>query len=758
MVRKIIHQNNIAWRCLWVILFILGGVCKVSATSIGDVLSGSSVYTDSKGTTSLNKAYLTFTVLSVATSKYSAGTVKVAATANSTITGALTLPSVIYVKSGTSVYPYHITEIPASAFKDQTGITDLYFDVDELNGYDLATIGTDAFAGTTGLTGTIQLPRTITEIGDNAFALSSGSTGTIENVVMGANNQDNTTTLTLKKTIFANRKITNLYVLGNFAAYATAEDQTFNEDNVTNVYYFGDGTTSTNKGDGDKGYYKFLINTASMNSNFGHLSKNIYLPADDVKNFVDQCTNNNHTDWIPSTVNCITFEKTTTDGSTYTLMLKSSDEDYELALHGAKLSSSVTDLNLNFNSWDVDIFPTTTNQNGHVVQIDSKAFDGNDNLQSITITPYSNIACQIQGNAFLGLKSLRYIDLSKKAKSTSKGFTFASGYTLSRVPTTDYDTSVAYKYTKSTGIYDYELSTTTPFGGMPPYTLVFLPTSITSYPSTTSSTETVYKYDGTTATSWARPADENYMLYNSTNSYWQCNNFGVYDVPELNPTTVSGQNYTWYSFSTPYDIHVKTKSTFYRTFTAGVTSSVCLPFAPDKPSSATFYTYKTNDNTSVTLTSVDAPAANTPYFIKPTAETQLASTKSQTILSTATISNTTYMHGVYTGQSMENVSNAYGMAAKPFTSNGTTYPAGTFVKLKQSVKTYINPFRAYLTLGSSSAKASIMKLVFNETPTAIEHTTIQDNNNTPYYNLQGMKTTPSTRGIYIHNGRKVLIK
>ena len=719
------------------------------------MLSGSSVYTDSKGKKSLNKSYLTFTVLTVASGKYSAGTAKVAATANSTITGALTLPSVIYVTSGSSVYPYHITEIPASAFKDQTGITDLYFDVDEYSNYELTTIGANAFAGTTGLTGTIQLPRTITSIGDNAFALTSGSSN-IEMIVVGANNTT-PSSLSFGKDIFANRTITNLHIFGNFAANATyTSDQTFNNKNVTNLFFYGDGTTSSSTtGLGDEGYYNFLTTMRRKNSSFGQLAQNVYIPGDDVINFVT-LSNKNSID-LPTTVNCLTFDVTTAEG-TYTLMLASgntSDGGYQLALHGAKLNETTKNLSLDFSKWDdIDIMPTKTGYYGHIIQIDSKAFDGNDNLQSIKITPYSStVSCQLQGNAFQGAKSLIYVDLSDKNLTTS------DSYTLSRAPTNTVDNSMAYKYTKATDSYDYELSTATPFGGMPPYTLVFLPQSITSYPSTTSNTETVYKYDGTTATSWTRPVDENYMLYNSDDKDWQCNYFGVYDVPELNPTTVPGQNYTWYSFSTPYDIHVKTKSTFYRTFTAGVASSVCLPFAPDKPSTATFYTYKTSDNTSVTLTSIDKPAANTPYFIKPTADTQLSSKTEQTISTGATPSTSnSNMHGVYTGQSMENINNAYGMAAKQFTYNGTTYPAGTFVKLTQSANTYINPFRAYLTLGSSSAKASVMDLIMDNTPTAIKHTTIQEGNDTPYYNLQGIKTTPSTRGIYIHNGRKVIIR
>ena len=748
------------------LISVPGGVCKASATSVNDVLSGKSVYirTGSSTYSQLGNANLSFTVRTTTTSKSTLGAVSVKASADASFSGALTIPSVIYVYeklSGTYYYyPYAVTTIADNAFKDKgTGITDLLFSLDEYNvaasGYQVKKIGSNAFYGITTLTGTIQLPRTITSIGDNAFALPSGSTGTVNNVVMGANSVNNST-LSFGKNVFENRTITNLHVLGNFSFATYDADQTFNSSNVTNLYYYGDGTTSSNQGDGDEGYYQYLSTTLGTHKSFTPIGQNLYIPGDDVMNFVKQCTNNNQTDWIPATVNCLTFDKTTDDGSTYTLMLKSSntkDGGYELALHGAQLNPSVTTLTFNFSTLNIDILPTTSSLTGHVVQIDSKAFAGNDNLQSITLS--SSESCELMGNAFQGLPSLRVLDISDKRLTTT------TGYTLSRIPTTDYDETIAYKYTKDGGKYEYEYSDKTPFGGLPAYTLVFLPKPKTggtpaSYPkATTTDPETVYQVDGTTETAnkWTRPVDENFMLWDDEKGSWYCNNFGVYDIPELNSSTGSDQSYSGYTWSTPYNIDVKTKSTFYRKFKKDVRSSVCLPFKPDKPE-ATFYTFESSDGKSVTLNTVATPAANTPYFIRPTADTQLTSTTPQTILKNATPINTTNMYGVYKGQSMSGIDNAYGMAGSDFTYNGTKYPAGTFVKL--SNKAYVDPFRAYLTVSSPSAK--VLRLVVDDTPTGIALPNLQDNDTAPYYNLQGMKTAKPSHGIYIHNGRKVIVK
>ena len=305
MKRKITQQNSQMWRSLWLLLLVFmgGGVCNASAINVGDVLSGSSVYisstNDSYKTTYslLNNANLSFTVLTATSQRSTLGAVSVKASTNSNFKSALTIPSVIYVRASSTssiYYPYAVTTIPKDAFKGTTGITDLFFSIDKNNmlasGYQLTTIGSNAFYGITTLSGTIQLPRTITSIGDNAFALPSGTTGTIADVVLGANGQDPNSTLNFGKSVFANRTITNLHVLGNFSYATYSDDQTFNNGNVTNLMYYGDEKTKSQQGDGNEGYYQFLSTTLANHTNFTLIGQNLYLPANDVKNFVEQCT------------------------------------------------------------------------------------------------------------------------------------------------------------------------------------------------------------------------------------------------------------------------------------------------------------------------------------------------------------------------------------------------------------------------------------------------------------------------------------
>lgn len=732
------------------IFFLSGWVTSAGATNVLDKLPGDKVYVNTGGGYTLStNSDLTYTVLTVASLKSSPGTVSVNRTSNASISGELHIPSVIYVKVSGLYYRYNVTEVVDHAFENQTGITNVFFTKDPFYGYEVTTIGANAFAGTTGLKGTVQLPRTITSIGAYAFGVSTSTT--LADVVIGANSTE-PTPLTIAADAFKNRTITNLHILGNFGSYISAGAELFSKANVTNVCYYGDG-----KGES---YYEFL--TALTEKGYHQPGQNLYLPSDQIKDFVKKCIPN-HTDWIPSTVNCLTFEHKVNKVGTFTFMLASNNTKSggpQVALHAAKLDDGVTDLTLNFNNdeWKTDLMPTETGLEPDITQIDSKAFSGNNGLRSITIIPDDgDDAVTLKGDAFSGVKTLRYIDLSQSAN-----FKVDSSYTLSRLQTTTADT-IPYKYTKSTGTYDYELTNTNPFGGLPAYTLVFLPTNIEQFSSDNS--ETVYKTDGTPAktdgtpaTTLTRPLDENFVF--KTSDGYTCNNFGVYNVTDLDATTAPGQDYTWYSFLNPYEFTAD-NSKFYRQFSAGVPATVCLPFQP-ATGDGKFYTFKEDDGTNIVLTTVSEPAANTPYFFTPGTATTLSSSVPQTISAVTTADekvsdSDNHLHGVYAGKSMADVSGtAYGMASKEFTYNGKNYPAGTFVKF--SSKAYLNPFRAYLLFSSSRAKAAVLPMVIDDSTTGISTLPAATATDAPYYNLQGMRVATPTHGVFIHNGKKIIKK
>lgn len=385
----------------------------------------------------------------------------------------------------------------AEGFKDQTEITDVYFKQDKQNfstgGYKVTTIGKNAFAGTTSLTGVLQLPRTITSIGDNAFAVSTPST--ISQVVMGANgHKDAPVSLSVGSNIFSGRTINELHILGNFVSKTTFTSGTasFGAADITKLYYYGDGVNSDNV---SEDFYDFM--TAWSGKEGGTIGDNLFLPSDGIEGFVKSCKANSHQDWIPSVVRSLTFDHVMSGLGTFTFLLYSNNSKKskgpQLGLHKVKLSAGVTDLKMDIKSnldWEPDLMPTETNLSADISMIASNAFAGNDELRSITIIPADAIT--INGDAFAGAKGLRYIDFSQ-----SELFTVVNDYTLSRISDKTNDTNTPYQYTKTTDTYDYNIVNTHPFGGLPAYTLVFLPTNINSYPSGSTETETVYKTDGT---------------------------------------------------------------------------------------------------------------------------------------------------------------------------------------------------------------------------------------------------------------------
>lgn len=730
-----------------VLLFLGSLLCSAqSGVKQDDVFKGNTVYVNTTGTKKQSdQDYLTYTVIkpTTNTSVSYAGEVSVKATDGAKIKGVLNIPSVIWKNSSYKYYPYVVTTVSEGGFKDQTGISDVYFKQDKQNSeYKITTIGKKAFAGT-GLTGVLQLPRTITSFGDSAFYVSTPST--ISQVVIGANGMANApTSLTVGADIFKGRTITRLDILGNFVSKTnfTSGTASFGETAITNLYYYGDGLNSEQV---SEDFYDFMA--AWTGKKGGTIGENLYLPSDGIKGFVEQCKKNSHQDWIPAIVHSLSFDHVMSGLGTFSFLLYSNttaNGGPQLALYKVKLDDGVTDLKMDINkdndNWEPDLMPTETNLSADISMIASNAFAGNDELRSITIVP--NDIITINGDAFAGAKGLRYVDLSSSDK-----FTVVKDYTLSRLPTTTLGT-IPYRYTKSTDRYDYNLVDTNPFGGLPAYTLVFLPTNIKPYSSW--STEKVYKTDGTTETTLTRPRDENFVFTNGGS--YKCNNFGVYDIKALDNTTAKDQSYSWYSFLNPYEFTADTCK-FYRQFSAGVPSSLCLPFSPAATSDGKFYTYKSEDDKHIVLTTVDAPQANTPYFFYPSSDVTLSSSESQPIGAVTTADEMTdnYLHGVYAGKSFAGYSNAYGMASTAFTYNGKSYPAGTFVKFKETA--YINPFRAYLSSGSG-AKSAVMEMVVDDTPTGITNLPTASDAEAPYYNLQGMRVTAPTKGIFIHNGKK----
>ena len=228
-----------------------------------------------------------------------------------------------------------------------------------------------------------------------------------------------------------------------------------------------------------------------------------------------------------------------------------------------------------------------------------------------------------------------------------------------------------------------------------------------------------------------------------------------------------------------------------RTFTADNAATLMLPFAIDvaNTSGAAFYTYTgvtfdTETNKwKATMTQVTSGtiAANTPYVVMPT-DAAITFTGSVTLNTTTNSQQTTNGDWTFKGTyekktwTAADCGNDYGFAATSGTATDgvTAVQAGDFVKLAEGA--WIRPMRAYLTYtGTGNPWAAPKHRAGTELPQSISVILVNANgevtevngvngvievNDNSWYTLDGRKLDkqPTTKGLYINNGKKTVIK
>ena len=255
--------------------------------------------------------------------------------------------------------------------------------------------------------------------------------------------------------------------------------------------------------------------------------------------------------------------------------------------------------------------------------------------------------------------------------------------------------------------------------------------------------------------------------------------------------------------SIPEDVTVNSV-TYNRTFTEGKPSTVMLPFSKDvnEISGGTFYTFggveKKNNKWEATMNEVmGSLTANTPYLFVPTG-TSLTFTGGATLNTTgggnclASDTGVWEFHGTYTNKVWDEVvTHDYGFAALSGTSaDDKSVEAGQFVRLTTGASA--KPMRCYLsyvgvpnqaralTRGAAATdeelpSSIIVRLVrANGQTTAIgtidtktgemtffdEQSGKAERDSEAWYTLDGVRLSgkPTKKGLYINNGKKIVIK
>jgi hypothetical protein len=228
-----------------------------------------------------------------------------------------------------------------------------------------------------------------------------------------------------------------------------------------------------------------------------------------------------------------------------------------------------------------------------------------------------------------------------------------------------------------------------------------------------------------------------------------------------------------------------------RSFTAGKSSTVCLPFAFAKGSVGTFYTFtgisKSGDDYIADMTEYtgDYLVANTPYLFTPSATGSVDFSGTYEIPASITAGETVSGDWTYQGtyETIEWTSaptGIYGFSAQAVAEQGISQ--GQFVKVGEYVR--VKPMRCYLKYKNGTenyAKARGMNHTSDTDeplPDVIKvrligadgHVTaigtLQTKtgevmlNSDVWYTLNGIriKGKPTVKGVYVNNGKKVAIK
>ena len=245
-------------------------------------------------------------------------------------------------------------------------------------------------------------------------------------------------------------------------------------------------------------------------------------------------------------------------------------------------------------------------------------------------------------------------------------------------------------------------------------------------------TQTYYGWSapGYTQQSFSHVEDPYTELKETTdNSAWLSGNSGQADI-RLDRTLQTGG---WNTFCSPFSI--------------SSTDLTAMGITAKTLSSSTF------DAGSGLLTLIFADAASIeagkPYLVKVNATVQNPTFEGVTTVSTTTPTQTTYADFIPTLGLTEVTGNTKEIL---FIGSGNTLLHPT------SLPGNLKGFRGYFRLKSDAAAASSLSLNLGEETTGIENVNRETITNNRYYDLQGRHVAQPTKGLYIVNGKKAVIR
>ena len=182
-----------------------------------------------------------------------------------------------------------------------------------------------------------------------------------------------------------------------------------------------------------------------------------------------------------------------------------------------------------------------------------------------------------------------------------------------------------------------------------------------------------------------------------------------------------------------------------REYTADKNSTVCLPYALDETQASalgTFYEPTAIASGTVTMSSVTKTKANVPYMLKAKG-TKVSAEMVEVKKPTGALAGTeTRFVGTYSGTTLSHTDTKQYYC---FTTDGT------FIHVETD-DVHVKPFRAYIALDSALGRS--LDIDFGDGTTGIKNLKVGVEDNV-YYDLRVLYPK---KGIYIQNGKKVIIK
>lgn len=186
--------------------------------------------------------------------------------------------------------------------------------------------------------------------------------------------------------------------------------------------------------------------------------------------------------------------------------------------------------------------------------------------------------------------------------------------------------------------------------------------------------------------------------------------------------------------------------TINREFSSDKWSTAVYPFAVSASNIAVLESYDAASGTlAFKSANTNTSTANVPFLLKNSGAITLNNVEVQAAAATDATAGNASLKGVYASTEVDNTAINYVL------SNNTIYKVG-------ANKATVNPYRAYIQLAETAGAARELTFTVDGEATAIEGIATEKAMSGEIYNLNGQRVKNAKKGIYVVNGKAVIVK